>query len=199
MFSSRSWRDRKRFTGPLPGLKAILWLDKDAPSADQTREVAGLCPARRPADRPRLLGPGGSEAQKTGTPRLTTTCIMLGRGKSRCRYEGFQDPYQVALDAHLLVSRRNDLVRLYNPETTNCHCSLDPVHKKRLVQIVNYSPTPVTFVTLWVNNRARSARFWNPGAKDSLSIPGVPAAPGTEFGLPTIAVNCALEVEGSDS
>ena len=39
----------------------------------------------------------------------------VGKGQIAVAEEGFQDPYQVAVDTHLLVSRRNDLVRLYNP------------------------------------------------------------------------------------
>jgi hypothetical protein len=120
----------------------------------------------------------------------------IGQGQIAVCEEGFQDPYQVAVDAHLLVSRRNDLVRLYNPATTNCHSSFDPVHKRRLVQVLNYSSDAANFVTLWVNTRARSARLWSPEARDSLSIPGVPATPGTDFCLPAISVNCALEMEG---
>jgi hypothetical protein len=129
-------------------------------------------------------------------PSLDYEMHKIGQGQFAVSKEGFQDPYQVALDAHLLVSRRNDLVRLYNPETTNCHSSFDPAHKRQLVQILNYSSSAASFVTLWVNTRARSARLWSPGARDSFSIPAVPAAPGTEFNLPTISVNCALEVEG---
>jgi hypothetical protein len=119
----------------------------------------------------------------------------IGQGQIAVPDEGFQDPYQVALDSQLLVSRRNDLARLYNPATTNCHCSFDPVRKERLVQILNYSTDPATFVTLWVNTRAHAARFWNCGTKDSTTIKGVAAPPGTDFGLPTITVSCALEIE----
>jgi hypothetical protein len=87
------------------------------------------------------------------------------------------------------------LSRLYNPAITNCHCSFDPVRKESLVQIVNYSTAPATFVTLWVNARARAGRYWNSGSKTSQALRGVPATPGTEFALPTIAVTSALGIE----
>jgi hypothetical protein len=87
------------------------------------------------------------------------------------------------------------LARLYNPATTNCHCSFDPVRRQRLVQILNYSAAPATFVTLWVNTEARATRFWNCGTKEVETIKGVAADPGTDFGLPTITVSCALEIE----
>jgi hypothetical protein len=185
----------RALSAPTPGLKAILWLDKDAPSAGQLAKLLAFVRQGGLLIATAYWGPAGV-APKNRDPAVDYKMYNVGQGQIAVSVEGFLDPYQVAVDAHLLVSRRNDLVRLYNPDTTNCHLSLDPVHKRRLVQIVNYSPSAVSFVTLWVNNRARSAQLWSPGTKDSLSIPGVPAAPGTEFGLPTIAVNCALEVEG---
>jgi hypothetical protein len=180
---------------PAPGLKAMLWLDKDAPSAAQLRKLLAFVRQGGLLIAPAYWGPSGAIPKKRD-PSLDYKMYNLGQGQIAVSVEGFQDPYQVAVDAHLLVSRRNDLVRLYNPETTNCHLSSDPDHQRRLVQILNYSSEAASFVTLWVNTPARSARLWSPEKRDSLSIPGVPAAPGTEFGLPTIAVNCAIEMEG---
>jgi hypothetical protein len=122
----------------------------------------------------------------------------VGTGQIAVAEEGFQDPYQVAVDTHLLVSRRNDLVRLYNPASTNCHASIDPGHRKRLVQVLNYSSQAADFVTLWVNARVGSARLWRPGTRDALTLQGITAAPGTDFALPQLSVYCALEFEGSN-
>ena len=180
---------------PAPGLKAILWLDKDAPSTDQLTKLLAFVRQGGLLIATAYWGPSGV-LPKNRDPSLDYKMYNIGQGQIAVSVEGFQDPYQVAVDAHLLVSRRNDLVRLYNPDTTNCHSSYDPAHKRRLIQILNYSPSAVSFVTVWVNTRARWARLWSPGEKASHSLPGVPATPGTEFGLPTIAVNCALEVEG---
>ena len=180
---------------PTPGLKAILWLDKDAPSADQLAKLLAFVRQGGVVIAAAYWGPSGVRPTRKD-PSLDYEMYNIGRGQIAVAEEAFQDPYQVAVDAHLLASRRNDLVRLYNPATTNCHSSLDPVHQRRLVQILNYSSSAASFVTLWVNTRTRSARLWSPGARDPLSIPGLPATPGTEFGLPPILVNCALEIEG---
>jgi hypothetical protein len=102
----------------------------------------------------------------------------------------------VAVDAHLLLSRRNDIVRLYNRATVNCHSSVDPARKRRLVQILNYSVKPADSVTLWVNDDVKSARLWQPGTNQAVTVQGVAASPGTEFRLPPLALYCALEFEG---
>ena len=182
---------------PTLGLKAMLWLDQDAPSSGQLAKLLAFVRQGGLVIATAYWGPSGI-VPKNRDPSLDYKMYNVGQGQIAVSVAGFQDPYQVAMDAHLLMSRRYDLVRLFNPESTNCHLSFDPARKRRLVQILNYSSTAVSFVTLWVNTRARSAQLWSPGAGDSVSIPGVPAAAGTEFGLPTLAVNCALEVEGQN-
>jgi hypothetical protein len=184
----------KALLAPMPGVKALLWLDKDAPSADQTAGSLTFVRQGGLLIAPTYWGPAGVKPTRRD-PSIDYQVYNIGQGQIAVPNEGFQDPYQVALDTQLLVSRRNDLARLYNPATTNCHCSFDPVRRQRLVQILNYSAAPATFVTLWANTRAHAARFWNCGTKEVQTVKGVAAAPGTDFGLPTITVSCALEIE----
>jgi hypothetical protein len=182
---------------PTKGLKAILWLDREAPSAEQHSKLLAFARQGGLVIASAYWGPPEVKPTKKD-PSLQYKMYNLGKGQIAVAEEGFQDPYQVAVDTHLLVSRRNDLVRLYNPASTNCHSSIDPGHRKRLVQVLNYSSKPADSVTLWMNTRAGSARLWRPGTKDALTIQGVAAAPGTDFGLPPISVYCALEFEGSN-
>jgi hypothetical protein len=184
----------KVLSKPAPGLKAILWVDSDAPTAEQLTKLLAFVRQGGLLIATAYWGPSGV-APTRKDPSLAYKMYNVGQGQIAVSEEGFQDPYQVAMDVHMLVGRRNDLVRLYNPATTNCHSSFDPVHKRRLVQVVNYSSGAASFVTLWVNARNRSAQIWCPGVKDSRPLPGAPASTGTDFELPTIAVNCALEME----
>jgi hypothetical protein len=180
---------------PTPGLKAILWLDKDFPSANQFAKLLAFVRQGGLLIASDYWGPS-EVIPKERDPSLDYKMYNIGQGQIAVSTEGFEDAFQVAVDAHLLVGRRNDIVRLYNPATNICHASFDPVHRKQLVQVLNYSSEPASFVTLWASTRARSARLWSPEKRDSLSIPGEPAAPGTEFALPTFNVNCAIEMEG---
>ncbi len=54
----------KALAKPAPGLKAILWVDSDAPAGRPAPEVAGLRPPGRTADCLSLLGALGSRANK---------------------------------------------------------------------------------------------------------------------------------------
>jgi hypothetical protein len=121
----------------------------------------------------------------------------IGKGQIAVAEEAFQDPYQVAQEAHLLVSRRSDLVRLYNPNATSCHLSIDPGAGRRLVQVLNYSAQPADSLTLWVNARVGPGTLWRLGAKDAVAVRDVAAERGTYFDLPSLSVYGALECGGS--
>jgi hypothetical protein len=182
---------------PTQGMKAILWLDKKTPSAEQHSQLLAFVRQGGLVIAQAYWGPPEVKPTRKD-PALHYKMYNLGKGQIAVAEAGFQDPYQVAVDTHLLVSRRNDLVRLYNPELTNCHASIDPGQRKRLVQVLNYSSEPADFVTLWVNARVESARLWRPEAKDAVTLRGVAASPGTDFRLPPVSVYCALEFEGSN-
>ena len=182
---------------PAQGLKALLWLDKEEPSAEQHSPLLAFVRQGGLLIAAAYWGPPQVKPTK-GDSSLHYDMYNLGTGQIAVAEEGFQAPDQVAVDTHLLLSRRNDVVRLYNPASVNCHSSIDPVHRERLVQLVNYSVKPADSVTLWVNDQVRSARLWKPGTKGTLALQGVAAAPGIDFRLPPLSLYCALEFEGSN-
>ncbi len=192
--------ERARTLPALEGLKALLWLDHETPGAEELAQLLAFVRQGGLVIAAAYWGtPDVTPAKKD--PSLQYRLYNDGKGQIAVAEEGFQDPYQVAVDTHLLVSRRNDLVRLYNPETTNCHASGESVspHKgKRLVQVLNYSSEPAASVTVWVNDRLEAARFWQLGAAEARTLQARPASPGTEFDLPPLSDYCALEFEGTE-
>jgi hypothetical protein len=192
--------ERVKSQPALEGLKAILWLDNEKPSAEQHAALLAFVERGGLVIAAAYWGdPAVTPTKKD--PSLRYRLYNVGKGQIAVAEEAFQDPYQVAVDTHLLVSRRNDLVRLYNPETTNCHSSGESVspHKgKRLVQVLNFSSEPASYVTLWVSGKVQSARFRQFGAAEAHTLAGRPASPGTEFDLPPLSVYCALEFEGTN-
>jgi len=181
--------------GPVEGLKGILWVDKEAPTSQQHAKLLAFVRQGGLLIAAAYWGPTGVAPFKKDW-LFGYNLYNVGKGRIVVPEAGFQDPYQVARDTHLLVSRRNDLVRLYNPASTNCYSSLDPDGRKQLVQVLNYSQQPANYVSLWVHAKARLGQLLGPGLKAS-SLKGVPAREGTHFNLPTISVNCAVEFERS--
>jgi hypothetical protein len=179
------------------GLKVLLWLDKEEPSAEQHSQLLAFVRQGGLLIAAEYWGPPEVKPTK-GDSSLRYDMYNLGTGQIAVAEEGFQAPDQVAVDTHLLLSHRNDIVRLYNPASVNCHSSIDPVHKRRLVQLVNYSVKPADSVTLWVNDQVKSARLWKPGTNGTVTVQGAEAAPGIDFRLPQLSLYCALEFEGSN-
>jgi len=187
----------RALSASLDGLKAILWPDQEAPSPEQRSKLLDFARQGGLVIAAAYWGPQEVKAIKEGT-YSGYSVYNVGKGLIAVTEEGFQDPYQVAEDTHLLASRRNDLVRLFNPSSTNCHSSIDAHNRKQLVQILNYSANQADFVTLWANTRRQSARLWRPESRDPLQVQGAATTPGTEFSLPPIFSYCALEFEGSN-
>jgi hypothetical protein len=185
----------KALSSSTAGLEAILWLDKDAPNAGQLARLLAFARQGGLLIAPAYWGPSGVTPTMRD-PSLDYKVYNIGQGQIAVPSEGFLDPYQVANDAHLLASRRHDLVRLYNPQMTNCYVSMDAARKTQLVQILDFSGGQTNYVTVWLSSHGRNARLWSPETKEARTIPGVPANPGTDFSLPAISACCALEVEG---
>jgi hypothetical protein len=179
------------------GLKAILWVDAETPAAAWQSELLAFARRGGLLITPSYWGP--PEAKSIQGAVLDRYAVYeLGRGRIAVSKEGFQDPYEVAVDTHLLLSRRNDLVRLFNAPAANCYCSADPKRQKALVQVLDYStPGPAESVSVWVRTSNRAARLWNSEAKESVPIQGIPAIGGVEFHLPAFAAYAALEFENA--
>jgi hypothetical protein len=176
-------------------LKVIAWLDDEMPGAELQSRLLAF--ARQGGS---LIVPPSwkfSEGQPTeGALSERYAWRRVGSGRAAQSREEFQDPYQVAVDIHLLTSRRNDLARLFNADTANCFCSAPPGGRKSLVQVLDYSSAgPADFVSLWVRRANRKARLWNIATQDPVAIGGRQASDGVEFELPSFSVYAALEFD----
>jgi len=187
--------DRTRaLPSPNEWLKGILWMDEEAPNSEQQNQLLAFVQQGGLLIAAKYWGPSGVVPSKEDWLFGYDT-YDVSKGRIVVAEEGFSDPYKIARDAHLLVSRRNDFVRIYNPGTTKYFSSIDPARLKQVVQVLNYSTEVANYVTLWVDTRARSARLWGPKPETSLPMRDLPANEGTSFDLPPLPVNCAVEIE----
>ena len=187
--------DRKRMKAPPEtGLKGIVWMDDAEPSAAQHEPLMQFVQRGGLVITGKYWGPAGlTPCQEDWIPEYTF--YNLGKGRIAVANGGLMDSYQLSRYAHLLIGRRNDFTRLFNPEMTNCYSSLHPDDHRQIVQLVNYGPNPVEYLSLWVNARAKSATLMSPESESASSLPCFPASGGTEFHLPKLTVNCTVEIE----
>jgi hypothetical protein len=122
--------------------------------------------------------------------------LALGRGRVAVARAAFDDPWTLADDTHLLMSRRFDPVRLFNGGLLHTHTTASPDGKRSLVHIINYGTEPFYHVVvLQVTRPVRSAKTYLPGAADpkSVEVGGDPARP--EIVIPHFSVYLAVELE----
>ncbi len=179
----------------LAGLKAIIWADPVSPDSEVQSKLLAFVRAGGLLISATYWGPSDSKpAAGEFSDRYEER--TMGQGRIVVPKEGFKDPYEVAVDTHLILSRRNDLVRVFNATAVNAYCCADSRAGKRLVQILNYASSgSADYVVVWVRNAAPSARFWSLGSSEPTLLRGVPSRGGLEFQLPSISFYCALEFD----
>lgn len=137
----------------------------------------------------------GLEAAETPHPRFEIH--RLGRGRIAMSTRGREDPYLMAQDAHLLMSRRNDVVRLFNPGSILAWPAVSPDRRRLLVHLVNYSRYGAAHdVAVQVWREVKRAWIEKPGA-ERRAAPVRREAGGWEVPLESFDIYCGVELEGS--
>jgi hypothetical protein len=116
-----------------------------------------------------------------------------GEGRVAIARKPWTDPYQVATDAHLLMSRRHDVIRLWNAGTTNASYTTSS-NGSGLVQVVNYATRSFGHpMSLYVAHPYKSARLitLTGAAPEQLTV--TPRVEGVEVNLPPFPVYAAIE------
>ena len=120
----------------------------------------------------------------------------VGNGRLALARETWQDPYRVAEEVHLLMSRRNDLFRLGNGASMSVYCTGSSDGRMSLIHLVNFDRRASRVaVSLWVKQPFRAARLWKLGASEPMALSAKPEQGGQEFALPPFATYAAVELE----
>ena len=116
-----------------------------------------------------------------------------GEGRLAIARKLWMDPYQVTSDAHLLMSRRNDVIRLWNAGSTNARYTRGP-SGAGLVQIVNYATRAFGHpVSLYVAHPYKSAKLVGLSGQAPETLSVEPRGEGVEVNLPPFPVYAAIE------
>ncbi len=192
--------DRSRLAAaPLAGLRAAIWLDQEAPAPGDAGRLAefarggGLLIASRAAS-PAFKGERRLDCAVAGYDLHT-----LGKGTLATTAKAWDDPYFLAADAHSLVSRRYDPIRMFNGSGCWVHHSVAPAARDRLIQLVSFGSmsraggTGTSDVSLRIAAEHRSVVLH---VLDGEPSPLQPALVGAnlEYRLPQFATYAALEV-----
>ncbi|MEO8597762.1 MAG: hypothetical protein ABI759_30860 [Candidatus Solibacter sp.] len=185
-----------RQTPDLTGLKAALWADTAAPPAAVVKrlvtfvEQGGLL----------VTGPGwGAEGKSLGNTHERFDVRTLGKGRIAVSKAALADPWEFVVDAELLLSHANNVVKLFNASASGgFNYSGSPDGKRALVQLLSYSTygRASEMATAWTRHKYRSARFWTMESAQPVAVPIANCEDGgTEYHLPGVPAYTALELE----
>ncbi len=181
--------------GSFEGLKAIVYPDQDPPDTPLGQALAaftasgGIVISPIPAAG---LAPGSPPARESH-PRFVE--YASGKGRIAVARKEISDPYVIAADAHTLLSRANDLLRLWNGGPTNSFYTASPDGRSALIQILSYIRRPVSHISLSVQGPWRAAGLWTLDSRSPHPLRVIAQGDRTEVRLPPLAVYCAVELE----
>lgn len=117
-----------------------------------------------------------------------------GQGRILAFPETLDDPYETAARIHLALTRRSDVLRLWNAGSCNSYYQADPGGQRAVVHLIHYAPRrPAAGITLWLARPWRRATLTT--FAETAALKPVAANGGIEIPLPPIGVYAAIELE----
>jgi len=172
--------------------KAILYIDVNPPEGELWNTFRGFAESGGLVILPMLPGDLG---EPTGEQK-GYDIFTVGKGRVATPREEWYDPWVLAEEVQLLLSHREDVVRIWNGGSMNSHYVASPDKSKGVVHLVNYGggANPLEAVTLGFAEEYQSARVFT---IDSVkTVKPVQARLGTEVPIPPFTLYAAVELGG---
>jgi hypothetical protein len=121
--------------------------------------------------------------------------FQFGKGRLAVAKQDFDDPWILARDAHLLMSRRWDSIRLFNAGSLLAHHVVAPDGRSSLVHLLNYTGRPsANQVALQIPSNVKSARMHGNGQPQTSPVTINRRDRRTEVDIAPFPVHCVLEL-----
>jgi len=180
---------------PLSSLNGIIYPDDQLPAEPLLRQLGAfavnggvlVAPTKWPA--PNGVAP-------VLDPFKRWNVYQVGKGRVAIAKEEVQDPYLLASDAQLLISREHDLVHLFNSSAINVYYTAPADGKTAVLHVNNYGLGHwLGPLSVGLTKPYRSASMWKYGLDKSLPLEVIQADRGIELHLPPFGVYAAIELE----
>jgi hypothetical protein len=180
----------------MAGLKMIIYCDQGAPAPELGKQLLAFAEAGGLLVCPKgsaVLASGASTPGAHGRFQLFTA----GKGRIAVSTEDQPEPFVYAGDAHMLLGRREDIVRIWNPGAANSfYAGPAAGSRSAVLGVLGYTRRPVTDMSIFLSNPWRSARFWTFGSQQAQTVDPAKRPDGVELNIPPFTVFFALELEG---
>jgi hypothetical protein len=122
-----------------------------------------------------------------GNPPQNEPFVDVSLGKGRVTVYRDPDPESVARDMRDLLSHREEGVAAFNVPSVITYASSSSDGKRLLVQLLNYSNSPATAITIRVSGTFRTARLFAPDAAPA-SLAMNPAEGQIDITIPKLSL-----------
>jgi hypothetical protein len=183
--------DKTKLQSVPAGLKAVVYADAQAPSPAVRTALA------RFVEGGGLLIAGAVWGKADGKPLPESPTVRYsvypsGQGRLALARE-MDDPYLVAADAQVLLSHRNDVMRMWNGGALGSY--LTGNGQLTVVHLINYAGRPGTDdLSVWVAGSFRKAAMYDLETKEPKALEILPQRGGAELHLPPVGIYAALEL-----
>ncbi|MGH9627982.1 MAG: hypothetical protein ACRD7E_06530, partial [Bryobacteraceae bacterium] len=180
------------------GLEAVLWVDRKAPEGPVQKSLEDFVHGGGVLILPASAGHVSDGLQRSGSYDGRYDLYSAGEGRIAVSNKPWTDPYVLATDAHRLLGRRHDVVRMWNAGATNFRYTTGR-DGAGLVQVINYAARPAGHpMSLYVARPYRSAKVTGLPGGHTQMLHVEPKADGVEVSLPPFAVYAAIEFQSGD-
>lgn len=177
----------------LEGLRGVLYVDSDPPSAGLKAQLEAFARAGGLLIVPRALGAEFSGGKPVPCPVGGYDLRMLGKGSLATATRDWEDPYFLAADVHNLVSRRHDPVSLFNASSLWEHYSVAADRRRALLQLVGFTSRPNESVSVALARPWRSVAMYAIASETPAMLEPVTVEGRMELHLPAFSNYAALE------
>jgi hypothetical protein len=188
----------KAKAGPtsLAGLKGVIYADEQLPEPGLRQALDGFVRAGGLLICQKKCAPlsAGGRPLPGINPRFQV--YGVGKGRVAVAAQDAIDPFELANDAHILLSRRHDLVRLWNPGPATSYYAGSPDGRKAVFELLKFASGPALPLSVQFDRPFRSARVWTLDAAGPVALELLQKNSSVEAHVPEFSAYCAIELEG---
>lgn len=176
----------------IAGLKGVAWMDAQLPDAAMEKALREFVSGGGLLIAPSTAAKLAAGAKPAGEFEGRFALYSAGRGRIALAKEPWSDPYLLAADSHLLLSRKYDVVRAWNAGSCNIRFTANA--SKGAVQVVNYTGRHFGYpMSVYVARRYKTAVWSDVFGAGRQALTVTPKAEGVEVNLPPFPVYALVE------
>jgi len=179
---------------PLDHLRAILYVDPEVPTPAWKAALASFAQKGGQLILPKQLAAEFPAEATLPCPVAGYQSRTCGRGRISAATRDWDDPYFLAQDAHSLVSRMHDPVRIFNARSLWEHYSESADSRSAVLQLVGFSRGSYDSVSIRAARPWRSATLHTAGSAP-VRLNTVTVDGKVEYHLPDFSNFAALEFQ----